>query len=178
MLSETLISVVLEASVTGAGLILAIYTLVTPLLDKIIKVRKELIAEKKQRFDNLAEKIKTERSDVNLRQVNTLYKELKDLRSFPNYLGSGVFVVFLLYTLTLSLAISWFFQPLPKSPITELLLLFAFGGANGGFFVVGIYTIAEVARTMNHEWKKLEKEKEEVEKSTGERLKKLRKQKS
>jgi hypothetical protein len=174
MLDGNLVSALLQASVTGAGLILAIYALVTPILEKIIKVRKELIAEKKQKFDELAEKVKNESSDANLRELNNAYKELKELRSFPKFLSYGVALIFMFYLFASIFAFQWLLQSAPPSPVTEVSLLISFGSATGGFFIVGLFTIIEVARTIKVQWKELEKDREEAEKSTSEELEKLR----
>ena len=39
MLSETVVSTLLATSITGAGLVLAVYALITPLSEKIFKER-------------------------------------------------------------------------------------------------------------------------------------------
>jgi uncharacterized membrane protein (DUF106 family) len=127
MFTEGFVSILLEASLTGAGLILAIYALISSILDKIIDVRKELIAEKKEQFDNFAEKIKTERSDANMKQLNKLNDALKELISFPNFLGVGVVLVFMLYLFVSFLAFQWFTQPINvKSLVTEDSLMVFF----------------------------------------------------
>ncbi len=45
-----------------------------------------------------------------------------------------------------------------------------------GFYLVGMYAIIEVSRTMRHGWKELEKEKAKAEKSSSEKLEKLEKE--
>jgi hypothetical protein len=175
MFTEGFVSILLEASITGAGLILAIYALISPILDKVIKVRKELIAAKKEQFDILAEKIKTERSDANMKQLNKLNDALTELTSFPNFLGLGVVLVFMLFLSTSVNAFIWFTQPSnAKSLLTEDTITVSFLSAIGGFFIVGLYTILEVARTMRHEWKELEEEKAKAKKSVNEELQKIK----
>jgi uncharacterized membrane protein (DUF485 family) len=174
MFTEGFVSILLEASLTGAGLILAIYALITSILDKIIKVRKELVAKKKEQFDSFAEKVKTERSDANMKQLNKLNDALKNLIPFPKYFGVGVILVFMLYLFVSFFAFQWFTQPIgSKSVVTEDSMAVCFLVATAGFLLVGVYTITEVARTMRHEWKELEEEKEKAGKSTSEELKKL-----
>jgi uncharacterized membrane protein (DUF485 family) len=120
MFTEAFVSILLEASLTGAGLILAIYALITPILDKIIKVRKELVAEKKEQFDSFAEKVKTERSDANMKQLNKLNDALKNLIPFPKFFGVGVLSVFMLYIFVSFFAVQWFMQPIvSKGVVTE-----------------------------------------------------------
>jgi hypothetical protein len=176
MFTEGFVSILLEASLTGAGLILAIYALISSILDKIIKVRKELIAEKKEQFDSFAEKIKTERSAANMKQLNKLNDALKELIPFPNFLGVGVVLVFMLYLFVSFFAFQWFTQPIDmKSLVTEDFMAVFFLLATGGFFIVGVYTITEVARTMRHEWKELEEEKKKAGSATSEQMERIEK---
>ena len=176
MFTEAFVSILLEASLTGAGLILAIYALITPILDKIIKVRKELVAEKKEQFDSFAEKVKTERSDANMNQLNKLNDALKNLIPFPKFFGVGVLFVFMLYIFVSFFAFEWFMQPIvSKSVVTEDAMAISFLVATCGFLFVGLYTISEVARTMKHQWKELEEEKEKAGKATNKELEKIEK---
>jgi hypothetical protein len=111
-----------------------------------------------------------------MKQLNKLNDALTELISFPNFLGVGVVLVFMLYLFVSFFAFTWFTQPIDaKSLVTEDFMTISFLLATAGFFIVGVYTITEVARTMRHEWKKLEEEKEKAGKTTSEELERIKK---
>ena len=172
MLAETFVSTILTASVAGAGLVLAVYTLIASLLDKIIKTRRELITEKTRKFNDLLMSYETSNTDANLRQLTESHNQLRTLRSFPKYLSYGMFFSFLFYFFASFFALSWF---IIEEPSYEILQILFFGLASLVFLSVGIYTIVEVFMAMKHEWRILEKEREEVEKTTSEKLSQLEK---
>jgi hypothetical protein len=111
-----------------------------------------------------------------MKQLNKLNDALKELIPFPNFLGVGVVLVFMLYLFVSFFAFQWFTQPIDmKSLVTEDFMAVFFLLATGGFFIVGVYTITEVARTMRHEWKELEEEKKKAGSATSEQMERIEK---
>jgi len=100
MLSETTVSTILTASIAGAGLIIAIYALITPMARKIFEERVKLHRKKKKEFDKLMEKINEESSDKDFKRLKTVAKEIKGIKIFPNILAL-VFLQFLYVTFLL-----------------------------------------------------------------------------
>jgi uncharacterized membrane protein (DUF485 family) len=165
MLTETVVSTILQASITGAGLIIAIYALITPIMDKIFKERVRLHEKKKQEFDKLKEKIDAESSKKkDFERLTTLSKEIKGIKMFPRYLGVGVLIVFICYMFAATFAYSWLMMSQPaRTSVLEFWIVLFFGFSMIGFLIVGMYTIFDVYRAMKGEFEKVKKEKEEVE---------------
>jgi len=166
MLTETVVSTILQASITGAGLVIAIYALITPIMHKIFEERVKLHDKKKKEFDKLKEKINAESSKKkDFERLTTLSKEIKEIKMFPRYLGVGVFLVFVCYIFATTFAYSWLITSQPARAFAlELWILLFFGISMIGFFIVGMYTIFDVNRAMRGEFEKVKKEKEEIKK--------------
>lgn len=163
MLTETTVSTILEASITGAGLIVAIYALITPISSKIFEKRFELLKEKRTDFDKLKKEITSESSKKDLKQLRTLASEIQKIRTFPKYLGFGVLAVFMLYILTVATAFNWFVYPnLYRDDTSEFILRNLFLVSTIGFLAVGGYAIIDVYRAMRQEFEQMKKQKDEV----------------
>jgi hypothetical protein len=163
MSSETLASTILTASITGAGLIIAIYALITPITRKIFEEKVALMRKKKKQFDKLKIEIDSESSTKDFKQLKTLASEIKGVKMFPNYLGIGVFVVFSFYILTVALAFNWLIGDPATNPTGGITTLISFAFSTIGFLVVGMLAIRDVHSAMKKEFEQLKKEKEEVE---------------
>lgn len=167
MLTETLVSTILTASITGAGLLLAIYALITPISRKIFEERVKLLRKKKSEFDKLKEKISSESSDKDFERLKTLATEIKGIKMFPRYLGFGVLVVFSCYIFTTVFAFGWLMNP-TQDIMKEYVMTFLFLISTFGFTVVGYFAITDVYRAMKGEFESLKKEQQEVEKVSKE----------
>ena len=99
MLSETVVSTLLLTSVTGAGLVVAIYALITPLSDKIFEARVKNLKSLLEEFDKEFFKITTNTAETQARfnRLRQLQKEIKKVRDFPRYLGIGIVITFVLF---------------------------------------------------------------------------------
>ena len=183
-LSETAISTLLVASVTGEGLVLAVYALITSISDKIIDTRRELIAENTEKFTKAMDNYEADKTDANLKLVNKSHNRLKNLRSFPSIFSYGMLFAFTFYVVCSTTCFIWFAiqqystlfsLPFPASQqnINEIFAMTFFYLATLTFFAVGIITIAEVARVLQRKWKVLEEEKQKAEKTASDKLTKL-----
>ena len=162
MASETAISAILTASIAGAGLIVAIYALISPISTKIFRERVELLRKRKRQFDQMKEKISPESSDKEFKVLKTLATKIKDIKSFPKYLGIGVFLVFLGYIFTALLALNELSVTSPQNVLMENVLFLSFYISTIGFMVVGFYAIFDVAGALIKEFQRLKEETEEV----------------
>ena len=174
MLSETFVSSVLTASITGAGLILAVYALITPISRRIFEKRIELLYKKKQKFDKMKEKVSSESSDKDFKRLKTLASEIREIKAFPKYLGLGVIMVFTGYLFTFMICLFWVGASSNTKSTYEPTILIFFFISTIGFFLVGIFAITDVHRAMKKEYEQLKKGQEEVEKDRRE-LEQLRK---
>jgi hypothetical protein len=160
-------SAILTASITGAGLLIAIYALITPISNKIFRDRVESHRKLKQEFDKMKGKISSESSDKEFKRLQTLASEIKQIEMFPKYLGIGVVLVFFGYISTAIFALTWLVSP-PRESVSELPITIGFFSSTFGFFIVGLYSIYDVYRAMKREYEQMKKEKEEIEKSSKE----------
>jgi F0F1-type ATP synthase membrane subunit b/b' len=172
MLTETAVSAILQASITGAGLVLAVYALMTPILSNILDTRGKLLRNKREEFDKLKAELDSEDPSRKVKQLEALHEEINLLKAFPKYLGWGILVVFILYFISVVYSFTWLTGQ--RGDPNELFLIITFTLANLGFLVVGGYNIGEVARAMREEWKTLEKAKKEAEKTTQDELQKIK----
>jgi len=161
MLTETMVLTILEVSITGAGLIMAIYALITPVVRSMFKERVELRKKKKEEFDKIKKKISSNSSDKDFKRLETLASEIKKIKAFPKYLGIGVSFVFSCFAISAILCVFWLLSPTIAYEIT-LILLFLLSIC--GFFVVGIYAMSDVFLTIKREFDTARKEFEEIEK--------------
>lgn len=146
------VSAVLQASITGAGLIIAIYALITPIARKIFEERRNLLLKKKKEFDELKGKLSEESSETDFKKLKILSTEIREIRMYPRYLGFGVFVVFFLYITTACTALGWLVNPLIEDVGRDLPVICLFLISTFGFLFVGIYAIIDVHRTMKKEF--------------------------
>jgi len=144
MMTETLASTILTASITGAGLILAIYALITPIARGIFEDRVKLLRKKRKQFDEMKAKISSESSDKEFKQFKTLSTEIKGMKIFPRYLGFGVLAVFSLYIITAFSAVGWLMNPSLDDFSRDFTLVMFFFVSTFGFLFVGSYAITDV----------------------------------
>jgi len=175
MLNETAVSAILTASITGAGLILAVYALITPLSRRIFDERVKLLYAKKKEFDKLKGKVSSDSSAKDFKRLKTLASQIQGTKSFPRYLGFGILLTFLLYIIAAMCSLWWLVYPGARLQDDLNVLLFFFS-ATVGFLVVGGFTIVDVLQAMKEEYEKIKKEKEEVKKDSEELEKKIKEQ--
>lgn len=180
-LSETLISTILATSVTTAGLILAIYALLTPIFRRIVETRRKLLADKKAEFDKQNERIDFSSSTNEIKKLEALKSEIDEVGTFPPFFGNFVLLSFLFCTISFLFALIIFYAQSisPTDTAVEwavmLLMVSLFVTGCYLFFGVGAYVIVQISRVLRQEWKTLIEEKKEAKESTGEELEKLRK---
>jgi hypothetical protein len=181
-LSETFISTILATSVTTAGLILAIYALLTPIFGRIVETRRTLLADKKAEFDKQQEMFFNSNiiSSNKIRKLQVLKSEIDEVRTFPPFFGDFVLLSFLFCTISFLVAMLIFsvqiINPTDNAVNAEAILMVSlFVSGCYLFFGVGAYAIVQISRILRKEWETLIEEKEEAEESTSEELEKLKK---
>jgi hypothetical protein len=160
-MSEQIPSVILEASITSAGLLIAIYALITPLSSKIFETRVKPLKQKRREFIDLMAKISPEGSEDDIDKLRSLSGEIGEIGTFPSYLGQSVIFDFVLFMVT---AIFAFFSLIDPSVIGwQISCEILFGISMLGFLSVGVYAIVDVFRSMRSEFENVKKQMGEYE---------------
>jgi hypothetical protein len=162
MPSETVVSTFLIASITGAGLVLAIYALITPISEKIFKERARKLDSLLEEFEKEKIKITADSSSKDFKKdfknLKNLKNEIEQYKILPRYLSIGIFITFLLFMMEAIFDWVWFVEPTNG--------LFVEGGflivAVISFLVIGVITIAEIAQTMAKEFEEIKKKQKEA----------------
>ncbi|MEM2995621.1 MAG: hypothetical protein QXI91_06395 [Candidatus Bathyarchaeia archaeon] len=84
MLNEGCVSTIAQISITGAGLILAIYALVTPLSRRISEERARILERKIQEFEELRSHITPESSKTDIDNLKRLKVEIEKIKIFQD----------------------------------------------------------------------------------------------
>ena len=149
----------MEASITGAGLILAMYALVVPMSRRIFEENVNALNVKIKKFEDLKSKITPESNNKEMKQLNNLRSEIKDMRNFPYYLGIGVVITFSLYIISTTYDVFWLTNPTQG---TDIFLAIVFIVATFSFFLVGLGAIFSIFRSMKKEFEEITKKQNEI----------------
>jgi hypothetical protein len=152
----------MEASMAGAGLILAIYALIVPMAQRIFKESVEDLNSKITEFEKLKNKITPESDDNELKQLKNLIREIKDLRKFPSYLGIGVVFTFFLFAISIYFDTLWIITPSPHSTGFDFLVVLLFITATSIFLVVGVGAISRIYKSIKKEFDEITKKQKEL----------------
>jgi hypothetical protein len=158
MPSETVVSTFLVASITGAGLVLAIYALITPISEKIFRERARKVAVLLEEFEKEKTKITADSSKKDYNNLKNLGDEIKQYKIFPRYLSLGVFITFLLFIFEIFTDYSWLINPTSGIYLDGIFFIFAIAS----FLLIGIFAIAEISETMVKEFVDINKKQKEA----------------
>ena len=156
MLSETLVIGFMEASIAGAGLIIAIYALLIPISKRIFKENIEDLNSKITEYKKLKTKIISESDDKEV-QLKILIGEIKAKRKFPFYLGIGAAFTLFFYTTSIYFDTLWLITPSPHPVGFDNLLLFLFIAGTSFFMAVGFDVVGNIYRSMKKEFDDISK---------------------
>lgn len=167
MLSETLVSAILTSSVTGAGLVIAFYALIAKMSDSIFKCRFEILEEKEQEFQRIRtnpESFTMENCKSSSSRMKGLIDEIDSFRSYPQYLTKGVAITFGLFVSCIFVSVLWLMDANlgHQNYYADLVLLGIYLSAVFVFFVMGIYGLDDVNKTMIMQFNSLSKKKTEL----------------
>ncbi len=152
----------MEASITGAGLVLAVYALIIPMSTRIFKELDREIKDNLIEFDKLKNSI-TPESKKEMKKLDQLRKNINGTKLLPARLGFGVLITFSLYCLSAIVGAVEFVSPYSQ-PIDYLPILFIV--ATGAFFVVGGLAIIMVLIPMINEFEAITKRQKKVSSKT------------
>jgi len=141
-LTPDLAGKLLQASLTGAGLVLAIYSLVLPRAEEILKRRAEVRSQAKKR---LTEKLKKDEEGI-----EDLAREVEAKSKFPAFLGWLVVGCFILYIVS-SLG-AWWSLFIATDNALAFWVPRSFILATLVFMIIGLSTITEIHALMTKTW--------------------------
>ena len=124
MLSQDFVLVLLQASITGAGLVLAVYTLIIPLSRKFFGYRAEEIYEELQALKETIRRTDTRITSEELSEMKSILENIEERKDFPTYLSWGAGIVFFGYVITALLSVNWILNQ--GDPTLEWWLGFTF----------------------------------------------------
>jgi len=161
MVTETAIATFLTASITGAGLVLAIYALLTPISRKIFQERKIKLDKLLEQFEEEKAKITTDSTKKDYKKLKVISDEIKTYKIFPRYLGIGIILSFFFFMMETFL--DWLELVLPSGP-TMLTGIFFLCGVFS-FIFVGFTSIVEILNMMLKEFDATNKRQKQAEKN-------------
>ncbi|MGD0160426.1 MAG: hypothetical protein ABSB89_09030 [Candidatus Bathyarchaeia archaeon] len=160
MLDENLVLTLLQASITGAGLVLAVFALIIPLYKRIFSHRAEDVYETLQKFKEGARKADTRISPEKLSELKTKLTTIEEQGGFPVYLSWGMGITFFGYVVSTLMSYGWLVN-WEKQNLDGWLPL-SFVGSTILFLLMGLLAIKDIGQTMKKEFEDLKKEVEET----------------
>jgi|GEM_PF-2255927 len=164
MPSETVVSTFLVASITGAGLVLAIYALITPISEKIFRERARKLSDLLEEFAKERTKISADSSNKDFnkdfKNLKNLKKEIEQYKIFPRYLSFGILLTFFLFMMEAIIDWTWLIAPPKTSGISVEGAFFIVAVIS--FLLIGVFTISEIFDTMRKEFEDIKKKQKEA----------------
>jgi hypothetical protein len=144
VLSENTVTAFLEASITGAGLVFAVFALITP-------IRKTINDNAKERLKRLLEDYSIERRVRGSKRLNQIRRDIRLTKIYPSALNFGLLSAFFFFTATVFDCGAWLVNSSNRNSGFEPLITWNFFIAWASFFFVGIATISQISNMMRKE---------------------------
>lgn len=174
MVSETFVSSILTASVTGAGLVIAYYAFIGSMADRIFQRRADKLEQRHEAIRKIREDtqaFETTNLEKTMKKLKTLSDGVNEISTFPNYLGYFVFIDFMLFSLSAAFAFNWLStDAIQRNDNQWILLGGVFIGALLLLIFVGGSGIVEVYRTMQDRFEELKQAKKDAQKDASSRF--------
>lgn len=169
--TEILLATIFTASVAGAGLIIAILTLIAQLRTRIFERRLATAQDKKTEFDKAKEGI-TPESTKGAEQLKELGTEIQSMKALPTYLTSWVKLVLIGFFASAIFSLFWLTNVVENQD-AEAFLIFLFLFTTLGFFGMVWNATTDIQELMKEEFEQL-KEAEKTRKNNESFLDKIR----
>lgn len=155
MLAESVVETLLQSSITGAGLILAVYGIIIPVFGKIIRFRmdslKNLIKQLKEK--PISEFLFREGS---IEEAKESLNYIDEIRKLPTYFTTAVIFSFLGYIATTLLCLLWLLNSYKLN--IDVWIPWIFGISSLLFAYVGYKTIKDLVGLIKVKHERLLKE--------------------
>lgn len=157
MPTESTVIALLQSSVTGAGLVLAVYALVLPYASKILRARANILEHKISALQEAASSTSLKVSDAQIARIKKLTTDIEATKNFPSHLSAfGIGLAFLLYSLCSLMSLWWLLNW--NKDLFDTLLPIGFGIATAAFLVIGLYSIYDIHSLLVQEFESLKVE--------------------
>lgn len=150
MLTDPFVFTILGASLSGAGLVLAIYALITPISGKMFERRASELVENIKLMKSNLDKIDVATSTEALERIEKSISEIKEKVKLPSYLGIGVGISFVGFILSCLMSVWWYLGW--EFSTMDAWLPFVFGGSIIMFGFVGYETVKEIYEILKLEY--------------------------
>lgn len=148
MLEENLVLALLQASITGAGLVLAVYALIVPLWRRISRHWANI---EYRMYDSFRKKV-ADAEQPSLDQTSTLKTMLESIemyQSLPVFFSLSIAATFTSFTISTFLSLWWVLDW--NRDIMDGWLIFVFGLSTLLFLGIGLASIVLVTKALNRE---------------------------
>lgn len=147
MLSENIVLTILKASISGAGLILAVYALILPISSRLFGMRTEdLISDAKRLVEGVSSVSTIDELDVILESYKSTYRN----KGMPSYMGIGIGITFFGFIASSLMAHWWLIEYNKEYMETNLTNLFGFTIIMFG--LIGILVIKDIHSILKAEY--------------------------
>jgi hypothetical protein len=106
MLDPVFVSTLIGAGITGAGLILAVYALILPIMRRVLVDRAKKYMREIKEVKEKAKQIGSETVDYT--ELRDKLSKIESMEEIPNYLKWGAGGTFSLFILTTIMSVAWF----------------------------------------------------------------------
>ena len=169
--SETFVSGIMTASVTGAGLVIAYYAFVASMANRIFQRRAEKLEQKHEEIRKIREDtqaFETANLDKTTKKLKTLSDSVSEISTFPSYLGIFVFLDFFLFSVSATFAFSWLSTDIAQRTDSQWYPVAGFFLAAIALLIfVGGSGIVEVYSTMQDRFEKLKQRKKDAQRDAS-----------
>lgn len=174
-MTETMVTGIMTASVTGAGLVIAFYALLAAMSDRIFERRVQKLHEKHEEVKSIQSEshaFESSNFGATSKRMSSLNDEIEEIQSFPKYLGPFITADFLLFILSASFAFYWLVTSgADRTVLWGNLVVFAFIGSLALLVLSGVSGITEVYKTIHDRFEELKKQKEHAQAEIREAIK-------
>lgn len=157
MLDVGFVLTLLTAGLTGAGLTLAVYTLIIPIMRNILEYRAVKYFEEIKEVRVKAKRLGTDKEGSDdISNLKELLDEIDLMANIPQYLKWGAGGAFVLFSLTAMMSVAWY-TGWEKETVDKWIAV-VFQLALFIFLIVGFITVKDLTSQFKSEYESIKKE--------------------
>ena len=159
MIDENIALALLQSSVTGAGLILAVYALLIPIAGQIFERRAKELKENIELYKKESGNIDGKITDKKIQKIRDSLDNIGSKTTPPEYMRIGIMISFIGYIISIFMSLWWLLDW--NKPIMDGGLPSIFGVTTFVFLIVGVISIKDIYSVFTKEYEKLKSDIEE-----------------